>query len=258
MGSVKIWLAAGLVGLVVTLWGGSTLQAYTAEECLACHNLKSTQSQRRIDTELLSRSIHADNADCIECHSQVQDESHMQTPGAGAVDCSQCHDQTNRHGTSNADGNRPQCYTCHTRHAIMAKDDPRSTVHAAKLTQTCSQCHAAQCGESDYFSWLPSAKIETHPKADLSGDFSVANCIGCHQGSAVHGETDPINTAECRRCHMTAEGKGALLGFIHPQADPARQPGVFAVAVIYQVVLLLLLAGGIFFFVRKFSGTQRC
>lgn len=252
----KRFVLAVLVVLAV-LWGGRTTLAYEVEECIACHNLTSTRSWLRIDTELLARSIHADNADCTECHSQIKDESHTETPGAGAVDCLQCHDQNNQHGRGTVEDNRPQCYTCHTRHAIMAREDPLSSVHADNLSRTCGQCHPVQCGISDYFSWLPSAKIATHPKADLSGDYSLGNCIGCHQGRAAHGQTTVINQEQCHRCHMTDDGRGALLGFIHPQANASRQPGVFAVAVIYQATLVALVIGGIFFFVRKISGTQR-
>jgi hypothetical protein len=48
-----------------------------------------------------------------------------------------------------------------------------------------------------------------------------------------------------------------MLGFIHPEADPVRQIGVFASAIIYQIVIVIFLVGGIFFFIRKFSGVLR-
>jgi hypothetical protein len=231
--------------------------AYESEECIGCHNLQSTKSRLAINVDSFSKSVHGEGTDCGDCHTQVEDESHTQSPGSGVVDCTQCHDQENRHGLNSTTGNRPQCSACHTRHRILPKNDPEASIHPNHLQQTCGQCHPAQSGQSGYLSWLPAIKIATHPKADLSGDFKESNCIGCHQGAAAHGEIDLISEANCHRCHLSANGQGALLGFIHPRADLNRQPAVFFVGVLYQLVMLALFGGGILFFIRKFSGTQR-
>jgi hypothetical protein len=257
MRAVKQWFSIAVVLVIAVFGNGPAALAYTPEACIACHDLKSTQSRLRIDVAAFIPSVHGDNADCTECHSRVTDETHIRTPGSGAVDCGQCHEQENRHGMRAVEGNRPQCHACHTRHAILPKADPASSVHPERLEQTCGQCHPDQFGHSDYLSWLPSSKIATHPKADLSGDNSDTHCIGCHQGRAVHGETAPITEDPCYRCHMTDDGRGALLGVIHPQADAGRQPGVFAAALLYQAVLAALVIGGLFFFVRRFSGSNR-
>lgn len=229
--------------------------AYEIEECIDCHNTSSTASRLTMDAAQFNASIHADNATCMDCHLMVEDESHTETPGSGAVDCSQCHEQENFHGLDGDRENRPQCFHCHTRHDIQAIADPAASVHPTRLTATCGQCHPAQSGYRDFLSRLPSIKIKTHPKGDLYTDYTDANCIGCHQGQGAHGETDTINDDTCYRCHMDAQGQKALLGFIHPRADGGDQPGVFAVAILYQLVLLACIVGGVIFFVRKFSET---
>jgi hypothetical protein len=245
---LPVILATGL--LLVTAAG-----AFEMEACTECHQSGSTESRLTIDPAQFDMSIHADNATCVDCHSMVEDESHMETPGSGAVDCSQCHEQENLHGLGGDQGNRPQCSDCHTRHAIQAVDDPAASVHPTRLTATCGQCHPAQSGYRDYLSGLPAIKIKTHPKGDLSTDYKEDNCIGCHQGRGAHGEADPISEDRCYVCHMTMAGEKALLGFIHPKADAGDQPGVFVVAILYQIVVFAFVVGGVIFFVRKFSGT---
>jgi len=244
-----------LACFVACLLLASTAGAYEVQECIDCHKTGSTASRFTMDPQQFNASVHADNATCMDCHLKVEDESHMETPGSGAVDCSQCHEQKNFHGLDDGRENRPQCFHCHTRHNIRYVTDPAASVFPTHLTATCGQCHPAQSGYRDFLSRLPSIKIKTHPKGDLYTDYGEANCIGCHQGQGVHGEPDPINDSTCYRCHMTAQGQKALLGFIHPRADAGDQPGVFAVAILYQLVLLACIVGGVVFFVRKFSGT---
>jgi hypothetical protein len=71
------------------------------------------------------------------------------------------------------------------------------------------------------------------------------NCLGCHQGAGAHGEKKPINDQDCNKCHND------LMGFMHPKADSAKQPGIFALAWIYQVFLAALLWGGFRFYTRR-------
>lgn len=228
--------------------------AYTVEMCIDCHQSGSAKSRLTIDTVQFTASIHAGNATCVDCHDRVADESHMEKPGSGAVDCSPCHEQKNVHGLDGERGCRPRCFNCHTRHDIRAVTDPASSVHPARLTATCGRCHPAQSGHTDFLSRLASIKIKTHPKGDLGMDYGENNCIGCHQGKGAHGEADPISDAACYRCHLTTDGQKALLGIIHPKADAGEQPGVFAVAILYQLVMLACIVGGVIFFIQKFSG----
>ena len=112
--------------------------AYTPQECISCHKTGSAESKLQISIDEYNASIHGEEeTTCQDCHSLVEDDKHQTTPGAGAVDCGSCHEQENRHGWKSTTGTRPQCYSCHTRHGILAKDDPRSSVHPRRLKQTC-------------------------------------------------------------------------------------------------------------------------
>jgi hypothetical protein len=183
----------------------------------------------------------------------VEDDGHQTERGSGAVDCSQCHDQENRHGMKSGTQQAPQCYGCHTKHSILEKDNASSSVHPGNLKETCKSCHALECGEADYLSWLPSVQIATHGKQDFSQRYEDTNCMGCHQGMAAHGEEGPINDQNCYVCHLPGMGKAGLWGYAHPRADPKKQPEIHSAAWIQQIALLILIWGGVRFFVRSFS-----
>ena len=255
MGSMKSRLILFSLMVLVISHTPQRGMAYENDQCVACHGLQSTKSRLRIDVEAFKRSVHMDNAECVDCHRQITDDNHSHHAGSGAVDCGECHDQENRHGRGAMEKNRPDCHDCHTRHSIAGKDDPSSSIHPDHLVDTCAQCHPAESGRLDALSWLPSIKIATHPKADMGGYYTEDNCVGCHQGQAAHGEKAKISEATCERCHMTDEGRNPMFGFIHSQADVVRQPGVFAAALLYLVGIVLLLAGGMFFFIQKISGS---
>ena len=227
--------------------------AYTTQECIDCHQTGSSESKLHISIDEFNASIHAEEATCQDCHTLVENEDHQTTPGSGAADCSSCHEQENRHGRGSNSGTRPQCYSCHTRHGILAKDDPRSTVHSNRLKETCRSCHPRESGQTDYVSWLPSLQIASHSKQDFSQAYSRTNCLGCHQGTGAHGDQETLNDQTCFTCHVPLDGRNKLLGYIHSKADDRRQPGVMAAATIYQVVMGVLVLGGFAFFIRKLS-----
>ena len=233
-----------------------TATAYTPEDCIECHRTGSEESGLHISVDEFNASIHGEEEEettCQDCHTLVEDDNHQTTPGTGAVDCSSCHEQENRHGWKSTTGTRPQCYSCHSRHGMLTKNDPRSSVHSQRLKETCQSCQTRECGETDYLSWLPSLQIASHSKQDFSRSYSRDNCLGCHQGKAFHGEHEPSNDQTCFTCHVTLDGQNKLLGYIHSQADARRQPGVMAAATIYQVCLGVLMLGGFAFFIRKLS-----
>ncbi len=248
-----------LLLLAALLCGRTALAESGTADCVACHGPHGTRSQLRVDIAAFNKSVHADSVGCAGCHTQVRIKDGACVHGSGAVDCAACHEQKNLHGADSPRGVRPRCQDCHPPHAIFAMDDPRSAVGPDRMAATCAQCHPVQSGRVGYLSWLPSLKIATHLKADLSGaDYHQGNCLGCHQGQAAHGESAPINRASCPRCHMSGpDGKAPMLGVFHAQADPKRQPGVFAVAMIYQVLIGAFLVGGIVFFVGKLSGVKK-
>jgi hypothetical protein len=242
----------GLLVLLFTLAQAAAF-AYTTQECIDCHQTGSTKSKLHISIDEFNASVHAEEAECQECHTLVEDESHKTTAGSGATDCSGCHEQGNPHGRGSKIGTRPQCYSCHTRHGMLAKDDPRSSVYSKNLKETCRSCHPTESGQTDYFSWLPSLQVASHSKQDFSQVYARTNCLGCHQGGGAHGEQETINDQTCFICHITPDGQNLLLGYIHSKADTRHQPGVMVAASVYQVFLGVVVFGGFAFLIRKLS-----
>lgn len=236
---------------------GHDAWAYTREDCAKCHEKGSTDSTLTLSIEEFEASIHGREITCQDCHTGVKDEDHQTKKGYGTVDCSQCHDQQNRHALHSKSENRPHCYSCHTKHGILEKDNASSSVYPERLKETCRGCHAFECGEVDYLSWLPSLQIASHRKQDFSQAYERTNCIGCHQGLAAHGEEGQLNDHDCYKCHLPKKGQAGLWGYIHPRADYDKQPGVFAAATIYQFFAVVLLWGAFGFYIKRFSGRNK-
>ncbi len=223
------------------------------QECLKCHGLGAKGSSLHISAQQFKGSVHGQEVTCLECHQTAQDQDHQNKPGSGRVDCGQCHDQENRHGYNAQAGTRPQCYSCHTRHGILAPDDPESSVNSANLSATCRACHATQCGQADLLPWLASVQIRIHGKQDLGCAYDEGDCLGCHQGRASHGEDKVLNERGCQRCHLSDGGRPALLGSIHPQEDARGGAASWLSGAVYALALVLLLLGGLGFYARRLS-----
>ena len=214
--------------------------AYTLENCIECHQIDSEESELTMSVDAYEASVHGqEGITCLDCHTGVVDDAHMESEGSGAVDCSECHEQENRHGQDGAEDQRPQCHDCHTKHEMLTKTDPASSVHMSQLTVTCGGCHPTTTGENDYFNWFPAFQIASHNKGDFGKTYDNDNCLGCHQGAGAHGESEPINDQNCYRCHFSADADGALWGYAHPVADKNIQLTTFAAASIYQVFVVI-------------------
>lgn len=241
---------------VLFIFSAVEVGAYTDADCIKCHDRSGQGSTLKMSVEQFNRSVHAGEASCRECHVHVKDDSHEEIAGSGAVDCTACHDQENHHGPGMTEG-RPRCFSCHTRHQILSPDDPQSSVHPDRLDDTCRTCHPVQCGQTSYLSWFTSIRVASHPKQDFSQVYTQKNCLGCHQGSAAHGEAEPVNDQNCATCHLNGDGQNQLWGVMHPEATLARQPGVFVAAVTYQLALAILVLGGFRWLVRFFSKVSK-
>jgi hypothetical protein len=235
--------------------------AYTPEDCIECHRTGSEESGLHISVEEYDASVHGPEITCLECHTGVVDDQHESTKGSGVVDCSACHEQENRHGLNGPEEQRPHCYDCHTRHHMLYKNNPASAVHPDQLAITCAGCHPAASGETDFFSWFPSYQIASHKKGDFATAYKKDNCLGCHQGAAVHGESAAIDDQDCGKCHLSPEAAGAMWGYMHPKPDMKTQPTVFAAASIYQVFfvigLIVLLGKFLDLVFDRFSGKSK-
>ncbi len=246
--SVISWYTVSLFFLLT-----SSLFAYEPEECLNCHREGSGKSALHISQAQYEGSVHHNEITCMDCHRDIVDDAHMKNRGSGNVDCGACHDQVNRHGLGGT-GTRPQCYSCHTRHSILGKDNPASSVHPDHLARTCGPCHPAQTGDAGFLAWLPSFRVKTHGKQDFACDFDDKDCLGCHQGQAAHGEKMPLNKKGCRKCHFPDEGQAGLMGDIHPKSDNKKDTLYIIAGAVYGVAVALLLIGGCCFYTRRFSG----
>ncbi len=79
----------------------------------------------------------------------------------------------------------------------------------------CSGCHEMKIGKTDLFSIFSSSRIASHKKANFTNIYEMDNCLGCHQGTGAHGETEPLNDQDCYKCH-DPDIKAAMWGYMHP------------------------------------------
>tara|TARA_B100002003_G_C13872304_1_gene426410 strand:- start:1 stop:657 length:657 start_codon:yes stop_codon:yes gene_type:complete len=215
------------------------------------HKKGSADSVLHISIDEFEASIHSFELTCQECHIGVEDENHETMKGSGAVDCGECHEQENRHGLQAKSENRTQCYSCHTKHGTLGRDNEDSSVHPDRLKETCKGCHPVECGGTNYLSWLPSLRIASHNKQDFGRAYVKDNCLGCHQGETFHGDKEPINDQICYKCHLPLKGQAILWGYFHPKVDFEKQPAIFTAAIVYQILIVFLCWGGFRFYLKK-------
>lgn len=237
--------------LLVWVFPGLT---YEQADCLRCHREGSSKSNLTINQVAYENSVHYKEITCMDCHTGIVDNTHSKQKDSGKVDCGTCHEQKNRHGLNpQGTGIRPQCHDCHTKHVILGKDDPDSSVHPGHFFRTCVTCHSSQFGHAGFLTWLPSVQIKTHGKQDFSCDFDEQDCLGCHQGQGAHGEATVLNDSGCWKCHFPRNDRAGVIGDIHPK--PASKKGILhgVAGIIYGIAALILLLGGCRFFMRRFS-----
>lgn len=249
--------------------------AQDVDDCLACHqdqNLTKTDASGRVrslyvDKEAFLRSTHGSYA-CIDCHEGVEAKKH---PAAGLpeVQCAGCHDEAakkygvSRHGQLLASGNSraPQCYDCHTMHAVLSAEDAVSTVNSANLHTTCGACHEEQAkaalvpllrgflqGEEPLealtLTTLAShiaTRVQGHGKVNLGCEYSTKTCSNCHIDAIDHG-SDAVKPAMCVSCHGQAKA-GIIFGKIH-KANVVTNPFL---SVLLALGYLAALAGFVFY-----------
>jgi hypothetical protein len=228
--------------------------SYEQADCLRCHGQGSSESNLTINQGAYEHSVHYKEITCLDCHTGIENDAHMKQKGSGKVDCHTCHDQENRHGlTAQGPGIRPKCNDCHTKHAILDKANPDSSVSPANFSKTCGPCHPAQFGETGVMTWLPSVQIKTHGKQDFSCDFDEQDCLGCHQGKGAHGEGTLLNDRDCWKCHFPKNGRARVMGNIHPKSKEKNDTRYIIAGAVYGVAAALLLFGGCCFYGRRFS-----
>jgi hypothetical protein len=221
---------------IVCLFQGSIF-AYEMDNCISCHGDTRNKDIPQISVTDYQSSIHGATMSCLECHSYIE-EGHEGGGVTEKVNCNNCHQQENLHGVSSAAQNKPECYSCHTKHNILPAGMDNSTVNRAHLKETCSGCHEAQYGKSGYMKGFTSIRIKSHKKGNFGRDYNETNCIGCHQGMAIHGVQEKKNDDDCIKCHIK-DNKNAMLGRFHAVTNSG--PAIAGISVITQILILMLI-----------------
>ncbi len=220
---------------ILCLFQGS-LFAYEMESCISCHGDNRNKDVPQISVAEYQSSVHGASMSCLECHVYIE-EGHEGGGVKEKVNCNNCHSQENLHGESSSTSNKPECYACHTKHNILTAGKDSSSINRAHLKETCSGCHATQFGKSGYIKGFTSIRIRSHKKGDFSRNFDETDCIGCHQGMAVHGIQEKRSDDDCTICHMK-DNKNAMMGRFH--AASKSGPVISAISVITQILILTL------------------
>jgi cytochrome b subunit of formate dehydrogenase len=90
------------------------------------------------------------------------------------------------------------CANCHTAHGELPSDDPRSSVHASNVADTCGTCHN---GIEEIF------KASIHWPENVETDDELPTCEDCHSSHRITRTDKPgfrlRMMDQCGRCHET-------------------------------------------------------
>lgn len=232
----------GLAAICLLALAGPRLAAQTAAKnsCLDCH--VKLAPPYHVDADATAASIHTQKGiTCTSCHggdARSDDPKQAMSPAAhftGPIAraqvpalCASCHAnaayirgfdpslrtdqfsqyQTSVHGQLLAKGDThvAVCIDCHTAHAILPPNDPRSPVYPTNVATTCGRCHADATLMAPYkipTNQLALYRTSVHYQALMvRGDISAPTCTTCH-GS--HGAAPPgVNSVAlvCSTCHV--------------------------------------------------------
>jgi predicted CXXCH cytochrome family protein len=186
------------------------------ESCLGCHGdrgltvkLPSGETLPLfVDQAAYARSVHGDKVGCLECHVGMSSVPHHAKPFRTLREltlvyyegCKRCHfanytkslDSVHFTRLARGDARAPVCVDCHSAHAIMRPDVPRS-----RISQTCARCH-----QEVFAAYAKSV----HGKALLEGkNGDVPVCTDCHRSHNIGDPRTPgflSATPElCGKCH---------------------------------------------------------
>ena len=156
---------------------GSTLsRAKVAQTCGACHagvlaTFDSSSHGKALVSGKKTDTGHGAPV-CIDCH-----EGHkIVTPKDSAWfrgivwECGTCHERVTKtyfetyHGqvTELGFGITAKCSDCHTAHAMLPPNDPKSSVNRANLVATCSRCHPD--ANAKFVAYMPHADPQSHAR----------------------------------------------------------------------------------------------
>ena len=137
-----------------------------AATCARCHREIARQFNESVHGEALKAGVR-DAPDCTNCHGEhlilepSNPASALSAANISAQTCGRCHGDARLAGLYDLPADRlpsyadsfhglavregtltaANCASCHGVHDILRSSDPRSTINAANLRKTCSQCH---------------------------------------------------------------------------------------------------------------------
>lgn len=179
-----------------------------------------------------------------------------------AETCGRCHLKiyaeytTSIHGELLREGNQdvPACTDCHGEHNILAPTNPRSTIYATKVQETCSKCHAAIGLMGKYgidVTPVATYKESFHGVAGKFGMRTVANCASCHGVHDIRPPEDPSssvyianipNTCGKADCHPGANINFAR-GKIHVDPQDPKSGIVYYVSSFFKWLTITVMVG---------------
>lgn len=205
-------------------------------ECSTCH---SDQSEVFVSSSH-GKAVAANKAnapDCASCHGKhdILPKSNFNSrthPLKQIQICSECHLKSDAAGhdvdqyAESIHGRgvirsgllvSATCVSCHTAHAVLPKNDVKSSIHPNNVPSTCGSCHLGI---------LEVYRQSEHGRLWKAGFPDAPGCVTCH-GS--HGIEDPVTVhfqldipLKCATCHEkeaptyqdSFHGKALSLGFI--------------------------------------------
>lgn len=188
---VFVTIAASCI-LASAAWASdaATESEYDDEACIECHQTGSDESELHIDVDAYQASAHGQALGCLECHTNVIDDTHMEAEGIGAVTCDNCHPDASSGGGyftwfpsfqiashNKADFGhayeRTNCLGCHQGAGAHGEAEPIND-------KTCYKCHSST--ESNGALWG-----KMHPRADRRSQPAIFAAASIYQISIVGG-----------------------------------------------------------------------
>lgn len=220
-------------------------------DCSICHAEEVSLHRQSIHGQLLAQG-DPDAPDCLDCHSAHATKSHTTDPASRHYDptsptfptnvpalCGKCHRDGEpaakrlgpefagivKNYTESVHGegllksglvNTATCTDCHTAHLPLAPTDPRSSVSAQNIVETCGQCHHGI--QEEFLQSIHSPLVSDEPPEKLPV------CSSCHTAHSIsRTEEDAFREGilgTCGTCHEyvtetyfdTYHGKVSRLG----------------------------------------------
>jgi len=177
--------------------------------CTDCHGGDATQDDKKLAKDP-ARGYAGKPAPgqipafCGKCHS---DAAFMKkyNPGLRVDQVQEYYTSIHGQRLKVGDNNVATCVSCHGIHGIRPPSDPTSTVYAANVAETCSQCHSSGDKMQQY--GIPTdqyAKYKSSVHANAlyeKHDMSAPPCNDCHgnHGAVPPGLDSVANV--CGSCH---------------------------------------------------------